>query len=339
MIYLIIPVIIIILIPLSYIVFLMIYEYKPEPIEEAKMVNSNSELLPTEFSVSTFNLGYCSLDKDNDFFLEGGKNTRGISKEKVVSKILKDLKSDISLLQEVDEIGSRSHYVKQLKYITAKFNDYNNTYAYNYKLKYLWYPLKKPMGSALSGLLTLSKFGINDSKRYELRGEESFPRRLFFLKRCMVVNTMKTKNNKVLYMINIHLSAYDTNGDIRKQQVEFLIEYLNELYDEDKNYIIVGGDWNHLLPKEIYKDDMPLWVSLLPLELYQDKFRLVYDKTVNTVRSEDTPYIKGKNFETVIDGFLVSPNVETIDVKSFDYGFEFTDHNPVKAIFRLKHKD
>jgi hypothetical protein len=91
-----------------------------------------------------------------------------------------------------------------------------------------------------------------------------------------------------------------------------------------------------LLPKELYKEDMPVWVSLLPEELYEGKFRLVYDKTVNTVRSEDTPYKKGQNFETVIDGFLVSPNIETVSVKTVDNEFKHTDHNPVKATFRLK---
>lgn len=342
MIYLLIPTLIILLIPLSYFVYLMIFEYKPNVIEDTAMINASNTKLEDEFSVMTFNLGYCSLDKDNDFFFEGGKNARGISKEKVVSNleglshIIEENDADIYLLQEIDEECTRSCHVNQLDYVINRFDKYSSAFAYNFKLKYLLYPLYKPMGSAYSGLLTLSKFGITDSKRLELKGEEAFPRRLFFLKRCMVVNIYKTNNNKDLYMINLHLSAYDTNGDIRKQQVEFLINYINEIYDESKNYIIIGGDWNHLLPKEIYEEDMPIWVSLLPNELYEGTFRLVYDKSVNTVRSEDTPYTKGKNFETVIDGFLVSPNVETIDIKTLDYGFEYTDHNPVKARFRLK---
>ncbi|KFZ26228.1 MAG: Endonuclease/Exonuclease/phosphatase family protein [Candidatus Izimaplasma bacterium HR2] len=342
MIYILIPLFIVILIPIVYILFLIIFEYKPGVIEDAIIINSSSKKLPNEFSVTTLNVGYCSLDKDNDFFFEGGKNAKAISEEKVVanlegnSKIIKELNSDFYLIQEIDEKGSRSYNVNQLEHIISKYDNYSSSFAYNYRLKYMWYPLYKPMGSAYSGLLTLSKFNILSSTRFKLNGDETFPRRLFFLKRCMVVNTLKTEDNKDLYMINIHLSAYDKNGEIRKQQVKFLIEYLNELYDEDKNYIIIGGDWNHLLPKEIYKDVMPEWVNLLPEELYQDKFRLVYDKTVNTVRSEDTPYIKGKNFETVIDGFLVSPNVETVDVKTVDYEFEYTDHNPVKATFRLK---
>lgn len=342
MIYIPIAVLIILLIPIGYLIFLIIFEYKPEPLEETIMINDKNNKLPNKFSVATFNLGYCSLDKDNDFFFEGGNNSRAISKEKVNqnlegnSKIIEELDSDFYLIQEIDEAGTRSFNVNQLEFVISKFDTYNSSFAYNYRLKYLLYPLKQPMGSAYSGLLTLSKYGITSSKRHELKGEESFPRRLFFLKRCMIVNILKTEDDKELYMINIHLSAYDTNGDIRKQQVEFLINYLNLTYNEKKNYIIVGGDWNHLLPKKKYTKDMPLWVSLLPEELYQNKFRLVYDDTVNTVRSEETPYVKGENFETVIDGFLVSPNIETINVKSIDCGFEYTDHNPVKATFRLK---
>jgi len=342
MIYLLTIVIIILLIPLSYLSFLMIFEYKPKEIETAIFKSNNNNRLPNEFSVTTFNLGYCSLDKDSDFFFDGGKKARAKSKDKVIqnlegnSSIIEELNADFHLIQEIDEFGSRSYNVNQLEHIISKFSNYNSSFAFNYRLKYLWYPLRQPMGSAYGGLLTLSKYKIESSVRYKLKGEELFPRRLFFLKRCMVVDTIKAKNNKLLYMINIHLSAYDTNGDIRKEQVKYLIEFINDLYDEELNYIVIGGDWNHILPKELHKADMPSWVSLLPEELYQDKFRLVYDKTVNTVRSEDSPYVKGVNFETVIDGFLVSPNIEIVNVKSLDYGFEYSDHNPVKATFRLK---
>ncbi len=340
--YLLIPIIIIFIIPSSYLLVLIISDYKPNNIEDAIMKNSNKELLPNEFSVTTLNLGYCSLDKESDFFFEGGKNTRGMSKEKVMknlkgnSRIMMKQNSDFYLFQEIDESGSRSHNVNQLDFITSMFNKYNSTYAFNYKMMYLFYPFLKPMGSAYGGLLTLSKYRITDAKRYKLKGQESFPRKLIFLKRCMVVNTIKTIDNKHLYMINIHLSAYDKNGDIRAQQVKYIIDFLRELYDKNKNYIILGGDWNHLLPKDLYREDMPLWVNILPSEIYQSKFNLVYDTKVNTVRSLNAPYIKGENFETVIDGFLISPNIDTVDVKTLDFGFEFTDHNPVKATFRLK---
>ena len=66
------------------------------------------------------------------------------------------------------------------------------------------------------------------------------------------------------------------------------------------------------------------------------EFRVIYDKRINTVRSNDRPYIKGLNFETIIDGFLVSPNITVSEIKAHDLHFENTDHNPVTLTFKLK---
>ena len=190
------------------------------------------------------------------------------------------------------------------------------------------------MGSAISGLVTLSKDKITTSKRYQLKGDESFLKRIFVLKRCMMVNKYIIGKNELI-LINIHLSAYDKGGKIRKQQVDHLTEFINEISKENK-YVVIGGDWNHLLDSSIYKEDMPVWVSLLPETLFETKYKIVYDKRVNTVRSEEKPYIKGENFETIIDGFLVSPAIEVLDIKATDYEFKYTDHNPVTITFKLK---
>lgn len=37
----------------------------------------------------------------------------------------------------------------------------------------------------------------------------------------------------------------------------------------------------------------------------------------------------------VIDGFIISPNVELLDVETLDLGFENSDHNPVIISFSL----
>ena len=38
----------------------------------------------------------------------------------------------------------------------------------------------------------------------------------------------------------------------------------------------------------------------------------------------------------VIDGFILSPNVELTSVQTQDDGFRFSDHNPVLLSIRLK---
>ncbi len=343
MIYFIIAIVaILLLIPIIFIIYLSKTEYKPEDIENARIIrNNNSSSTKKEMTLTTLNAGYCSLDKDQDFFIEGGKNSRCVSQGRTahnltnITNILKEFNSDFYFLQEIDEPCRRSCYTHQVKYISKKFNDYNSSFAYNYKVKHVPIPLRKPMGSSISGMMTLSKYKISSSKRYQLKGEETFLKRLFFLKRCMMVNKIKFKGDKELLLINIHLSAYDKGGKIRKQQIDHLTEFITEIKETNK-HVIIGGDWNHLLDDSIYSDDMPDWVGLLPPSLFETGYKMIYDKGVNTVRSEDKPYIKGQNFETIIDGFLVSPDIEIVNVKATDYKFKYTDHNPVTITFKLK---
>ena len=42
------------------------------------------------------------------------------------------------------------------------------------------------------------------------------------------------------------------------------------------------------------------------------------------------------NPSPVIDGFILSPNVELTSVQTQDDGFRFSDHNPVLLSIRLK---
>ena len=54
-----------------------------------------------------------------------------------------------------------------------------------------------------------------------------------------------------------------------------------------------------------------------------------------TVRNCDVPYKEG-NYTAVVDGFLVTENVEIVSVENIVTGFVYADHNPVCLRFRLK---
>ncbi len=343
MIYVFIPLLTVLTGIIVFFIYLTITEYKPEPVEESEKIrNSRDSELSDLKTITTFNLGYCSLDKEQDFFLEGGKSSKTVSREKTfdnllsITQTIKDLNSDFYLLQEVDTKGTRSANINQVEHLTSELNEYNMFYAYNYRTKWVPLPLMHPMGSAYSGLLTLSRKQFLSSTRHSLEGQETYPKSLFFLKRCMVVNKFQIKRNKKLYLINIHLSAYDKDGMYRSKQIAHILRYIKELYNHKENYLIIGGDFNLLLDRKQYNDDMPDWVSILPDEIYDSEFRVIFDNKVNSVRSEDTPYVVGQNFETIIDGFIVSPNITVSKIETHDFGFEHTDHNPVTLSFRLK---
>ena len=79
-----------------------------------------------------------------------------------------------------------------------------------------------------SGLLTLSKFGSTSNVRYDLPEKKAWPRQLFELDRAFMESRFPVDNGKELILINLHLSAFDQGGTIRKQQLEYLSTYIQE---------------------------------------------------------------------------------------------------------------
>lgn len=323
--------------------YIIITDYAPEETEASEILRDNDVAITgTTFTLTTFNIGYCGLDEDQDFFMDGGTMSRSSSKSQTEANLenvrlfLETQNSDFYFLQEVDVKGTRSFDVNQQEFILDEFEEYSSTYSYNLKAKWIPIPIFNPLGSAYSGLMNLSRFSPDDSTRYKLPGDEPFPKKYFDLDRSIMEDVYTMENGKKLYMVNIHLSAYDKGGTIRAEQIQFMIDYINELYNDGEAYIIFGGDWNHLLDNSKYTDDLPEWVATIPDSLLETGFKLVYDTTVNTVRSDETAYEAGLSFETVIDGFLVSPNITVESIIGNDLQFENSDHNPVTLTFTLQ---
>jgi len=140
-------------------------------------------------------------------------------------------------------------------------------------------------------------------------------------------------------LMNIHLSAFDEGGNIRVQQFEKLLE-IAQAYYADGKYVIIGGDWNmQLTPTDFPHTTLEkhlLWLKTLPANSIKPGWQLVIDEKVATVRTNERPYQRGQNYTTIIDGFLVSPNVDVRSVQTLDTNFEFTDHQPTLAAFTAK---
>ena len=332
----------------GYIVFMTITDYRPKEIINLNIDNNKEENLKKEvtYKVTTFNIGYCGMDDGQDFFMDGGKGSRSSSKEKTmdnlksISKILKDKDGDFILLQEVDIDSTRSYHIDQYNYLKDALPLYGGIFAYNYKVKWVPLPILKPMGSVKSGLVTLSKYKVDKSNRYQYPGEEKWPVQLAELDRCFIESRIKVDNDRELVLVNSHLSAFDKGGIIRKQQLEYLKKYVEREYKKG-NYIIVGGDYNHSIPgtdPSLFKasEKWPNWLQKLPMDFLPKDFKWAVDKYVPTNRTVAIPYKEDINFLSVIDGFLVSPNVEVKKVKGDSLNFQYSDHNPVTLEFMLK---
>lgn len=342
-------------------------------------VESRSDLNQVEiektYSISTYNLGFGAYSQDFTFFMDTGYDDEGKStcghyskaksKEDVEFNLsgaietLKSLDADFILLQEVDVNSTRSFHIDQDRRISDEFSLYDHVFALNFHTAYLPYPLYDMHGSVRAGLSTLSRYAIQSAERREYTVSSSLSK-FFDLDRCFSVSAVHCNNEKTLYIVNSHMSAYDENGAIRKKQMEELNDFLKQCRDRG-DYVIVGGDFNHDLltynPDYDYDDEnrpfamskkTPDWVSYFFSEdgssPLTEGYKVIVDDSLPTCRNNDIEWIPEETYVCVVDGFIVSENVEVSlrrnvatngGNKQLD-GFAYSDHQPVYLEFSLK---
>lgn len=321
--------------------------YTPPVCDTLKVTEGRKAwLFPDEnISVISWNIGYCGLGKETDFFYEGGKMMRP-DKElyktylNSVFSIVSAMDSvDFVLLQEVDFNAKRTYYSHQDSSFLKALPDFSSASAVNYDVPWVPFPLFNPMAKVYSGMMTFSRFIPEWAHRISYPGSYSWPMSVFFLDRCFIINRYELDNGKDLYMINTHNSAYSDAGDIRVAELLFLRSFALDLYSRG-NYVVVGGDWNQnppgFNPAEIKSGDKVRLVGTsVSSDFLPEGWKWVYDHSAPTNRDVNIPYTKGTTTTTIIDYFLCSPNIEVNKVKTIDMGFAYSDHNPVYLNFAL----
>lgn len=317
--------------------------------------------LDTTYSISTFNIGFGAYDREFDFFMDSGVMADGTvvsgtrakaeSKERVLENtngaidIIENLATDFVFLQEVDTDSTRSYFVNQYEMFQNALEGYSSSFASNFHTGYLIYPFNDHIGSIQSGIATFSKYEIAESVRRSFPVDESFVNKFFDLDRCFVVNRLNIEgSDKQLVLVNLHMSAYDEGGVIRAQQLEMLKNFISAEYSKG-NYVIAGGDWNHDIADSLEyfpsQQQIPAWVQQITEEDIPDGFSFAKTLNAPTCRAAEMPYTEGVNYTVVIDGFLVSDNIqiETISnidtINGKDTSFLYSDHNAVKMSFTL----
>lgn len=334
---------------LAFVLIGMATDYKPdsEVVLEYEIGSSSEPISAgSEYTMVTYNIGYGALGKNQDFFMDGGSGKGAESKEEVETNItaitdyITELSPDFVFLQEVDIKAKRSFNMNQLERFLD--GEYSAVFAYNYKVKYVPVPVPvvNAMGGVESGIATLAKSHPVSAVRYRFDGEEMYLQQIFDLDRCFTVTRFDMENDKQLVLINAHFSAFDKGGTIREQQLSQMQKVLTD-EKADGNYVILGGDFNHELPGTSsdnfdWEGEYPAWCMVLPDDFAPEGYNWAADPENPTSRAVDHEYIPGDNFLSVLDGFLVSDNIEIISVKNrFDFAFENSDHNPVEFKFKL----
>ena len=334
-----------------YIITLTIIEYRPKAVEERPFTSGNEKLEKnTQYSILSWNIGYAGLGKDEDFFMDGGKEVRPSSKKTVEGYLsgiitsINNLDSDLLIIQEIDVNSKRSWYINEFDVIKAEIQK-GAAFACNYKCVFVPIPLP-PIGRVEAGLSTFTNYQTTSAQRIALPVPFKWPVRLVNLKRCILSTRIPVYQNgiptgKELVLANFHLEAYD-NGEGKIAQTKALKEFIENEYKKG-NYVIAGGDFNQKFPgsQAFPVIDENGWIpGEMDAAMLEKDWQFVFDDSKPSCRSDIAPYndekAKAHNWQYyIIDGFIISPNVKNINTQVIDLDFQDSDHNPIQMIFEL----
>lgn len=330
---------VIILIAALFILYLTVREYRPGETDEMEVRSSGVLSSPKqgdELTVMSWNIGFGALGKAQDFVMDGGGNVPSADSDTVrgylsgIKSVFDSESPDIRFIQEVDIDSSRSFRTDE----RDLFKLGNDSFALNYSCDFVPFPWP-PFGRIQSGVYTTSDYEIASAQRISLPCPFSWPLKVANLKRCLLVTRIPVEGTgKELVAVNFHLEAY-ADGEKKEAQTRELLEFIGTEYEKG-NWVIAGGDWNQYTEAslDLYPNrHEDLWqVGLIDEAFFPEGFKLAMDYSVPSCRLLNQPYDPSDTENTqlyVIDGFVISPNVELKSVQNLDLGFENSDHNPV----------
>ncbi len=326
-----------------------ITDYKPQLSEKLPIIAQGSEKNISEseheFSILSWNIGYCGLGEEQDFFYDGGKMVNPSSElyQKYLNGIFNILKKldylDFIMLQEVDIESKRTLRTNQVDAIAEGLSKMSHVTALNYDVKYVPIPVLSPMGRVKAGMVTLSRYLPFAADRVGFDANFNWWKRIFMLDRCIIVTRHKLASGKELVMINVHNSAFDDENVIKPIELNTIKTLMMKEYQRG-NFVIAGGDWNQnppkFDPKSIDKSWNPTTIKPLISEtLFPSDWKWVFSNTLPSNRFNDKPYKKGENKTTIIDFFLVSPNVTVNSIETINLDFKLSDHQPILMTFDI----
>ena len=340
---------------LGYFILIFVHGYlsdwQPEEgsVAIAPTQNTVAAPLPDSLVFLTWNVGFGGLGAESDFFYDdegmwysGSSMVR--TPQALVEKnvagaldLLRHTDADFVLLQEVEEASDRSYNIRQYDAYCQVLPGFAATYAENYHCDRVPIPLLEPWnayGKVRSGLGTFSRFQPAAVERHQLPGKYPMPDRIFQLDRCAALHRYTLQNGKQLVVINLHNAAYDPGDKIKAIQLPYLRDLAVREFEQG-NYVVLGGDWNQCPPHFRFDSFAPdpsgrYQQGNVPPDFFPENWVFAYDPTVSSNRKCRNPYEKGKTFETLIDFFLVSPNVQVLKVKGVQQDYQFSDHQPVR---------
>ncbi len=290
--------------------------------------------LGASLSLTTWNLGYAGLGHSSDFIFDGGRKRFPPSRATVRSNLegitatLEGIKSDVYFLQEVSVRSPISYWVRVRNRLENHFAGRHFYYRTEITTPRLPWPFKIDHGTAI-----IANARPAQKELIPLPLEPNWNRGLVRRNYALQVTRFPIAGQKTEWVIaNLHLAAFDKGGDIRRQQAEAVFEFATAEFAQG-NFVILGGDWNMRLVDTNFPNTTDpgflSWLIDFPPNYLPRSWKIAVDPSVPTMRTLHKPYVANENYTTIIDGFIVSPNVTIDNVFGTDTGFAHTDHMPM----------
>lgn len=310
-------------------------------IEKTARGKSLTPLRGGEISLFAWNIGYGGLGAESDFAADGGKHllppSRAVVKKNlagITNELARARNDDVVLIEEAARSGFLTRGVNVLGGVNKALGGRDNAFSAIIRTRLMPPPLR-----LRHGLFTSTKLAGVKREIVSLPLEPQRIMGLWRMRYHMQVLRIPIEGGGTWVIAAVHLSAFDKGANVRLEQLRAALSFAEAEYKKGA-HVILGGDWNY----EFHRPDRPttteekylFWIHAFPFDELKEGWRAVYDPDTPSVRTNERPYHRNENFTTIIDGFIVSPNVAPLSVKTTDLDFQFTDHQPVEARFKAE---
>ena len=187
-----------------------ISDYKPDDITNLEIPGSAKaiSLSDSVFTFLTWNVGYCDLGAEMDFFYDGGESVRPTLDQVKnyttgVIQFLQTVDSiDFIFLQKVDKNSVRTAGQDETEMIRSAMPLFASSFGTNYNVQFVPLPFFSPPGKVKMGQMVFSKYQPMESQRYFYHSAYAWQKRLFMPDRCFVSSRYSLLNGKELVVIN-----------------------------------------------------------------------------------------------------------------------------------------
>jgi endonuclease/exonuclease/phosphatase family metal-dependent hydrolase len=278
-----------------------------------------------------WNIGYGGLGAGSDFFADGGESTFPPSRRAVrdnvagiESFLISQQDADVVLIQELARAGPVNYWIDARARVEHALRDRDVVVFADFRTRLLPWPLHMNHGQ-----------GIYSQARVESADVVALPAEdggFLGVRRRYASPLVRLAGDQNWTIASVHLAAFDDDAAVRTRQLRELMAWAVSEYESGRR-VVIGGDWN----LQLAETDFPhttderflFWLFPFPQDALPEGWRIAADAEIPSVRTNHQAYVPGENYVTTIDGFIVSPNVDIVDVHGFDLGFAHADHQPV----------